>query len=64
MIWAPSGTTFLLDGKPYYSTSWSPSQPMTFVLSMSTGSFWDGTPDVSTPFPVSLDIQSITVRSL
>jgi beta-glucanase (GH16 family) len=64
MTWTPTGTSFTLDGQKYWSTSWTPNVPMQLVLSVSVGDGWDGYPDKTDVWPTSMDIQSVTVRSL
>lgn len=64
MRWTPGGTSFTMDGKPYWSTTLSPSVPMRLVLNMGMGTYWDGYPDATDVWPASLDIRSVTVTAL
>jgi beta-glucanase (GH16 family) len=64
MLWTPSGTSFTMDGHPYWSTSWSPSVPMKLVLNVGVGTYWDGYPDGTDVWPASMDIRSVTVNAL
>jgi beta-glucanase (GH16 family) len=63
--WTPTSVTFLMDGKPYWtSNARIPQVPMQLELNVGVGGFWDGPYDSTTPFPTSMDIQSVTVRSV
>jgi hypothetical protein len=70
MVWSPSGCSFYMDppavgpAKPFWQTNWSPSTPMQLVLNLGMGTYWDGYPDSTDVWPASLDIRSVTVRSL
>ncbi len=64
MRWTPDGTSFTLDGKPYFQSTWSPSVPMQLVINLGMGTYWDGYPDTTDVWPASLDVRSVTVTAL
>jgi beta-glucanase (GH16 family) len=60
--WRPTFVTFFLDGVPYFKTTNKiPDVPMVLVLNLAVGGTWDGPPSSATPFPSSLDVQSVRV---
>jgi beta-glucanase (GH16 family) len=63
--WEPGRITFLLDGVPYYTSTYDiPNVPMQLVVSMAVGSGWDGYPDATTTYPIVFDVRKVTVTPL
>jgi beta-glucanase (GH16 family) len=63
--WTPTGITWLLDGKPFgYLAAypgWPFNHPFNIILSLAVGGSWPGSPDASTHFPVSMDVNWLRV---
>jgi len=67
LIWTPSQVTWLVDGRPYFSTTDGvPSDPMIVIMNLAVGGLMDvkHPPDASTHFPSVLQIRSVKVTAL
>jgi len=67
VIWTPTQATWLLDGRPYFSTTDRvPNLPMNIVINLAIGGAMDAKhpPDASTPFPAVLQIRDVKVTAL
>lgn len=67
VIWTPTRVTWLLDGRPFFSTTDRvPDAPMFIVLNLAVGGAMDvkHPPDASTVFPAVLQIRDVKVLAL
>ncbi len=67
VIWTPTQVTWLLDGRPYFSTTDRiPNTPMFMVLCLAIGGIIDNKhqPDASTPVPAVLQIRDVKITAL
>lgn len=72
LLWLPNGVQFMLDGRPYFSTSpadlpagdrWVANQPNVLILDLAVGGTWPGDPDATTRFPAELGVDWVRVLS-
>jgi beta-glucanase (GH16 family) len=72
--WRPGRLTWLLDGKPFFTTTkWTPvpgkgpgspfDQPFRVVLNLSVGGIWGGPPTPQTRFPAALQVDYVRIYS-
>jgi beta-glucanase (GH16 family) len=63
--WSPSTMTWYVDGQPTYvlATPAYMDKPMYMLIDLAVGGNWPGSPDATTPFPASLNIDYVHVYS-
>ena len=59
--WTPEGVVWFVDGVERHRTTASPRKPMYLILNLAVGGDWPGSPDETTPWNASMEVEHVKI---